>query len=167
MPPAESPSASPEPAPGIITRPALVASRRPRVTLALWGILLAVGVYAYVWALDREGFPPVNTPFVEIEADYFVDDVERVDDEIARPIFEAFADVEGVGQLQTFSRPNRMFAFVEFESDYVSSEGVALLRAAGQPDLPDGVTLEINPEEPTKFADLYDLIVTIAGSRSP
>lgn len=162
-PSATSPSDAAEPAPGLITRPALVASRRPRITLALWGVLLAVGVYAYVWALDREGFPPVSTPFVGIETDYFVDDIERVDAEIAGPVFDAFAEVEGVGQIRTFSRPNGMFAFVEFESGYVSSEGVELLQAAPQPDLPDGVVLEMNPEEPTKFADLYDLIVTIAG----
>ncbi len=152
-----------EPAPGLITRPALLASRRPRATLAVWGILIAVGVYAYVWALDREGFPPVSTPFVEIETDYFVDDVDRVDAEIARPLFEAFRDVEGVGQIQTFSRANRMFGFIEFGSDYVSSEGVALLEAAPPPDLPPGVELSFDPVEPTKFADVYDLIVTIAG----
>jgi len=144
-----------------------VASRRPRVTLALWGVLLAVGLYVFVWALDREGFPPVNTPFVEVETDYFVDDIERVDADIAQPLLDAYSDVEGIGRIQTFSRPNRLFAFIEFESDYTSDDGVALLLATDQLALPDGVVLEISPENPTKFADIYVLIVTVADPQGP
>lgn len=163
MPSAEPPPATLEPAPGIITRPALVASRRPRVTLGAWVVLLAVGIYAYAVALDREGFPPVQASFAQVEADYFVDDADRVDADIAQPVIAAFADVDGVDQIRTFTRANRMFAFVEFDSSFTSPEGKALLEAAPQPDLPDGVVLEIDPVDPTKFADTYDLIVTIAG----
>jgi len=149
--------------PGLITRPALAAAARPRWSLAVWGVVLALGVYAFVSALDREGFPPVNVPVVVVDATYFVDDPETVDRDIAQPFEAAYADVEGVEEVRTFSQANRFVGVVEFSDDFSSPEGVVALQAAALPQLPDVVELTFEAVEATKFGDTYDLIVSIAG----
>ena len=159
-------SVSGPPPPGrtrIFTRAALVASRRPRATLAIWGLLVLLGIYSFAGALDREGFPSVNIPIVVAEAPYFVDDPARVDEDIARPFTVAFADVEGVDQIRTFARPNGFVGVVEFEPGFSSRDGVAALAAAPGPARPAVVDRKIEPVDATQFADTYDVIVTIVG----
>ncbi|MEM7141983.1 MAG: efflux RND transporter permease subunit [Actinomycetota bacterium] len=160
MPAAKSPAAA---RPGVITRPALLAAGRPRWSLALWGLLLALGVFAYASALDREGFPPVNVPLVVAEAPYFVDDPATVDADIALPFVAAYDEIDGVDQIRTFSSANAFFGLVEFESSFSSADGLESLGVAALPDLPDGVELTFEPVDATKFADTYDIIVSIAG----
>ena len=155
---------SPPPArPRVITRSALFAAGRPRLSLAVWGALLALGIYAFTNALDREGFPPVDIPVAVAEATYFVDDPDTVDTDIAQPFHAAYADVEGVEQIRTFSQPNLFVGVVEFKDDFSSADGVAALSASPAPNLPDVVQLEFEPVDATKFADTYDLVVSIAG----
>ena len=149
--------------PKLITRPALAAAGRPRVTVIAWIVLLATGLYAFVVALDREGFPPVNVPIAIVSGIWFVDDDLRVDDELANPVFEAYGDVEGVESVSTFSRPDGFAAVFEFDTSYSSADGVAALQAAAPPALPDGVELTIDPVDATKFLNTYDLIVTVIG----
>ncbi|MDW3218099.1 MAG: efflux RND transporter permease subunit [Acidimicrobiales bacterium] len=161
MPAAEPPTSGPRP--GLITRPALLAAGRPRWSLALWGVLLAVGIYAYAGALAREGFPPVNVPIAIGEATYFVDDPEVVDRDVAVPFQEAYADLDGVAEIRTFAQNNFFFGVVEFESSFSSADGLDALLAAPPPDVPAIVDLTFEPVDFTKFADTYDLIVTIAG----
>jgi multidrug efflux pump subunit AcrB len=149
--------------PRLITRPALAAASKPRVTVLLWLILLATGVYAYTGALDREGFPPVNVPIALAEVTWFVDDETEVDAKVAVPVFEAYRDVDGVDSIQTFSRPDGFVAVFEFEPSFSSTDGLASLEAAPLPDLPPEVTLEFSPIDATKFLDTYDMVVTIVG----
>ncbi|MEO0494996.1 MAG: efflux RND transporter permease subunit [Actinomycetota bacterium] len=147
----------------LITRPALAAARRSRVTVVAWIILLATGLYAFVFALDREGFPPVNVPVAVVSANWFVDDELRVDEELATPVYEAFKDIEGVEGVSTFSRPDGFAAIFEFETSFASADGVAALSAATAPTLPEGVELAIDPVDATKFLNTYDLLVTVVG----
>lgn len=149
--------------PRLITRPALAAAGRPRLTVVVWLLLLATGLYAYAGGLDREGFPPVNVPIALIDATWFVDDAGRVDQLVAIPVEDRYRDVPGVTVISTYSRPNGFVAVVEFEPAFSSSGAVSALAAAPPPPLPDGVELGFEPVDATKFLDTYDLLVTIVG----
>ncbi|MGB1505591.1 MAG: hypothetical protein ACPHDT_08920, partial [Acidimicrobiales bacterium] len=63
-----SPDGTPADHPRLITRPALAAAGRPRLTVIVWLLLLATGIYAYSTGLAREGFPPVNLPIAVVNA---------------------------------------------------------------------------------------------------
>lgn len=149
--------------PRLITRPALLAAGRPRITVIAWLVLLATGLYAYVSGLDREGFPPVNVPIAVVSATYFADDASFVDEHLAVPVYEAYKDVEGVVSVSSFSRSDGFGSVFEFETTYSSADGVAALRAAAPPELPDGAELQIDPVDATKFLENYDLVVTVIG----
>ncbi len=149
--------------PRLITSAALAAAGRPRVTVIVWLLLLATGIYAYAGGLAREGFPPVNVPIAVVNATYFVDDETVVDQALAVPIYEAYRDVDGVESVSTVSRSDGFAAVFEFDTSFSAADGVAALTAAAPPSLPNGVELSIEAVEATKFLDTYDLIVTIIG----
>ena len=68
---------------------AVNAARYWQFTLALWIGLLAAGGYAYFDGLDREGFPAIDTPYALVNANYFADDPEVVDTDVAAPLSQS------------------------------------------------------------------------------
>ncbi|MEM9609327.1 MAG: efflux RND transporter permease subunit, partial [Actinomycetota bacterium] len=162
-------AAPPEPvrAPGggrgsFITGIAAAAARRWQRTLALLIVVVALGAYAFGPGLAREGFPPINTPIAVVSGQFFVDDAERLDEELARPLEAAFAEVEGVVETTTESRPNEMVVVVEFESDISSEDGTARIEALNVP-VPDESIVVYRSVNAAQFVGEYDLLVSIVG----
>ncbi|WP_420452339.1 efflux RND transporter permease subunit [Ilumatobacter sp.] len=146
----------------VITSLATAAASRWKATLAVWIAVLAVGVVAYAGGLAREGFPPVDLPIVVADGSYFVDDPEVVDADIAVPLQEAYAAVDGVVEVQTFARANGFTVVTEFDDGFTSPQGAELLDSVAI-DLPDESTLTVRPVEATKFLEVYDLLVAVSG----
>ena len=80
----------------LITKLAVAAASRWKVTMVIWGVVVAIGLVAYGGGLAREGFPPVNLPIVVVDGNYFVDDPDTVDSDGAIPLQNAYAEIEGV-----------------------------------------------------------------------
>ncbi len=146
----------------IITGVATTASRRWRVTLAVMALVVAAGVWAFTVGLDREGFPPVDTPISVVTGTYFVDDAERVDSEVAQPLAEAFRGVDDVIETTSRARPTSFVVTVEFGGGVDSEEGTARLRELDVP-VPDGAAVEYRPVNAAKFVGRYDVLVSIVG----
>ncbi|MFT5268100.1 MAG: multidrug efflux pump subunit AcrB, partial [Acidimicrobiales bacterium] len=85
-----------EPLRSLITSIATLATRRWQIALGFMVMLLIAGVSAYGFGLDREGFPPIDTPIAVVTGTYFVDDADTVDAEVTNPLARAFADVPDV-----------------------------------------------------------------------
>ena len=151
-----------EPRRSAITSIATSATRRWQITLGFMVILLIAGVSAYGFGLDREGFPPINTPIAIVTGTYFVDDADAVDAEVTVPLAEAFADVPDVIEVQTQARPSSFLVFVEFESSVDSSIGTERL-AALNIKLPPGAQADYRSVNAAKFIDSYDLLVSVVG----
>jgi len=147
-----------------ITMLATASARRWPVTLAVWVAVFAVGLTAYFGGLAREGFPPVNLPIAIVDGSYFVDDQEVVDEDIAVPLSEAFGAIEGVAEVQTFALANAFAVVVEFEDTFSSPEGAALLEAAlPSLGLPSEADVSVRSLDATKFLEVYDVLVSVAG----
>ena len=148
----------------VITKLATAAAANWKITMALWGVVVAIGLVAYGGGLAREGFPPVNLPIVVVDGTYFVDDPATVDADIAIPLQDAYARIDGVDEVQTFSLGNAFAVVVEFDDTFSSPQGAELLEAAN-PDigLPDEAAITVRPIDATKFIEVYDLLVTISG----
>ena len=147
-----------------ITMLATGASRRWPITLAVWVAVFAVGLTAYFGGLAREGFPPVNLPIAIVDGAYFVDDPETVDADIAVPLGEAFGNIDGVAEVQTFALGNAFAVVVEFEDTFSSPEGAALLEASiPSIDLPAEADISVRSLDATKFLEIYDVVVSVAG----
>lgn len=146
----------------VIATVATTASRRWRLTLALLLTVIAVGVFAFTTGLDRQGFPPINTPISIVTGVYFVDDAETVDADVAAPLEAAFADVEGVTNTSTQSLPSAFVIVVEFEDEISSEDGTARLIAADAP-VPDAAQVDYRPISAASFVGEYDLLVSVVG----
>ncbi len=152
------------PATSFITRIASFAVQRGRIVLGAWLAVAALGLTAYFGGLAREGFPPVNLPLAVVTGTYFVDDPELTDADIAIALTERYSEVEGVDTVQSFSQPNNFALVVQFEDDFSSEDGAALLSAAnGNELIPAEATLDVRALNPTKFVEEFDVIVAIRG----
>ena len=146
----------------VIASIAAGAARRWQATFAVMIVVLIAGVSAFGFGLDREGFPPINTPISVVSGTYFVDDAEVVDQEVIVPLEAAFSEVEGVISTESIALPSSYSVVVEFESDISSDVGTARLVALGL-EVPDGAEILYNPINAAKLVGQYDSLVSIVG----
>jgi multidrug efflux pump subunit AcrB len=146
----------------IIASIATGAARRWQVSFAALIVVLIAGVSAYGFGLDREGFPPINTPISVVSGTYFVDDAEQVDTEVVQVLESAFGEVEGVVSTEATALPNGFSVVVEFESDIDSDTGTVRLLELDVV-VPDGAEVTYNPLNAAKLVGQYDALVSVFG----
>ena len=138
------------------------AARRWQATFAAMIVVLIAGVSAFGFGLDREGFPPINTPISVVSGTYFVDSAKVVDQEVVVPLVAAFSAVEGVVSTESVALPSSYSVVVEFESDVSSDAGTERLVALNL-DVPPGAAILYNPVNAAKLVGQYDSLVSIVG----
>jgi multidrug efflux pump subunit AcrB len=155
-------SAPTRPRRSVITSIAILATTKWKATAALLGVVVIAGLSAFTFGLDREGFPPINTPISVVSGTWFVDDATIVDDQLVRPFKEQFEAVEGVVSVGSEARPSSFAIVVEFDSDIDSATGTALLADL---DLapPDGADVTYNAVNAAKLVGQYDVLVSVIG----
>ena len=132
---------------------------------ALVAVVVA-GLAAFGFGLDREGFPPVNTPISVVTGTWFVDDAERVDADVVAPLVEAFAGVADVEDVSSEARPGSFGITVQFDDTVSSEVGTQRLLDLGveiDPSIADSVAIDYRPIDAAKLAGRYDAIVSIVG----
>jgi multidrug efflux pump subunit AcrB len=150
----------------IITTIATAAARRWQITLAFLVVVVLAGGYAFGPGLDREGFPPVNTPLSVVTGTYFVDDPDRVDTDVTQPLSDAFSDVDGVISVESQARPSSFVVFVEFDDSLSSEEGTQRLVDAGVDlgdDVTSSLTIDYRSINAAKFVNNFDVLVSVVG----
>ncbi len=134
------------------------------ITLPLWVLLMGFGLLAYTNLLPREGFPAVEVPVSVVAGNYFVDDKEQVDADIARPVYEALAARPEVVGVNTNSRPNSYVVVAEFDEEYSSTFGAELIEAElAELDLPSDASYVIQVVDAARFLNRFDLLVGVYG----
>lgn len=140
-----------------------VFASRPRPSLLLWLVVLAFGVLSYLFLLPREGFPPVDVPISVGAGGYFVDDKDRVDEEVTVPLADAVLAIEGVESVQSFSRANSFTVLANLEGGVTSVEGAALIEEVAQGiSLPPEAQLFTQSIDASKFLEEgYDILIGV------
>ena len=146
----------------IITTIAVFFASRWRLTAAFLIVVLVAGLSAFGFGLNREGFPPINTPISVVSGTWFVDDAEVVDEQLVTPLAETFAQVDGVESIESQARSSSFVVVVEFEDDIGSDEGTAALLALDA-EVPEGADVLYNPVNAAKLVGQYDSLVSIVG----
>lgn len=146
----------------VITSIALFATTRWKVTAGLFVAVLIAGLSAFTFGLDREGFPPVNTPISIVSGTWFVDDAGVVDEDLVKPFKEQFDTVEGVVSVDSEARSSSFAIIVEFGSDIDSATGTARLVELGLV-APEGAEVTYNAVNAARLVGQYDVLVSIVG----
>lgn len=89
--------------------------KRPRKTALIWLLIGILGAASYTTLLKREGFPAIQTPFAVSQGAYLVNDAQRVDKEVAKPLSEFLLNQSDVESVQTQSFSNFFTATVSYE----------------------------------------------------
>lgn len=92
--------------------------KRPGKTAMLWILVTVFGLLSYTTFLKREGFPSIETPFAIAQGTYLVNDSEKVDQDVAKPLNDFLLKQDGVKSVQSQSGPEFFSVIVNY------SEGV-------------------------------------------
>lgn len=120
---------------------------KARTTLLLFILLASFGAVAYTTFMTREGFPDIAAPYSSVSGTYFVDDAEKVDQEITKPLSSTVQEVEGVKNVYAQSFQNAFSVQIEFEEKVDPEEGSLRVEQAvnNASILPDNANAEFSP----------------------
>ena len=148
--------------PGLLACFSLWLSRFSRLVLFLALLLLIGSGIVYSRLIDREGFPQIEFPINVISVNYFVDDLDRADTELAQPLSQALIGHPEVESLETTSQPNGLIAVVTFVEGFESDQGPALIRQQlAEVDWPDRATVDINVVQLASYLGRYDAVIAV------
>ncbi len=108
--------------------------RRPKLTAAIWFVIVAFGITSYTTLLRREGFPPINIPVAIVNGTYIVNDASKVDRELARPISDIALKQDGVSTIQAQSADNFVSIIIQYKEGTDGKQAVKKLQQAVQAD---------------------------------
>lgn len=131
--------------------------------LAIWLTILLAGAYIYTGVISREGFPPISFPISFISGTYFVDDAQRVDAEITKPISDAISGMESIAGVEAEANGNFFTVAVVFDESLTSAEGTKLVRDTieSSVQLPPQAQLNYSAIDPGSFLFEYDMLVQV------
>lgn len=127
-----------------LSRFSLFFFNRPKLSLAIWLVVVVFGIASYSTLLKREGFPSVNIPFTLVNGAYLVNDPSKVDEAIAKPLSEVILKDKQVKRVQTQSFGNFTTVIVEYKSGTNSATATPNLekRVRGAINLPDQAAIK-------------------------
>ncbi len=99
----------------LLTRLTMALFARPKTVAFAWLVILVFGIASYTTLLRREGFPSVNIPIAIVNGTYIVNDVSKVDAELAKPISQIALKQDGVSTVQAQSAANFVNVTVQFK----------------------------------------------------
>lgn len=88
---------------------------RSRVAALIWLVVTIFGVFSYTTLLKREGFPSINIPFSIVNGAYLVNNPEKVDTEVAKPISDELMKDERVSSVDSSSQGNFYTVIVQYK----------------------------------------------------
>jgi multidrug efflux pump subunit AcrB len=98
-----------------LTKLSLFFFRRPKLTALVWLGLLAFGILSYTTLLGRQGFPPVQAPLSIVTGGYLVDDAQKVDEQIDKPISEIALKQADVKSVTAAANANTFNILIEYK----------------------------------------------------
>ncbi len=118
-----------------------------KTTLAVWLVVMAAGVLSYTTLLRREGFPPFELSIATVTGTYFVNDAERVDREVGKPLTDLVRQQLDVKTVNTTAGANFFALEVEFKEGTNASSASRQLEIAttAAKVLPAGAQAEFKP----------------------
>lgn len=103
----------------LLPRFSLFIFNRSRTAAILWLCLTIFGVLCYTTFMKREGFPPINIPYSVIGGAYLVNNPEKVDKEVVKPISDIALKEGGdeVKSVQSHAQGTSYDVAIEYKED--------------------------------------------------
>jgi multidrug efflux pump subunit AcrB len=129
----------------LLPKLSLLIFDRPRMAAVIWLVLTVFGIVSYTTLLQREGFPSINIPFSIVTGTYFVNDPQKVDQQVAGPISNIVLKDSHVKSVQSGSRANFYNLAIQYKegTDANKVGGEIKQRIADAKILPPSATLKV------------------------
>ncbi len=101
---------------------------RTKFTAIIWVALLLFGALSYTTFLKREGFPSIQTPYAFAQGTYLVNDAQKVDNEVSKPLSEFLLKQDGVKLVQAQSFDNFYTVVISYDEGTNAEEKSTNLR---------------------------------------
>lgn len=87
---------------------------RPRLTILLWLLIFSFGIASYTTFLKREGFPQIVIPYSYVTGPYLVNNADKVDKQVAKPLSDIIGKDKDVKNVQTQASANFFNVVVQY-----------------------------------------------------
>ena len=104
--------------------------QHPRLTAAIWLILLGFGIFSYTTLLRREGFPNVVVPIAIVNGTYSTQDAAQLDNLVTQPIAQAARKQSSVSTVTTQTAGNFYSVAVQYKDGTDAKQATAQLKSA-------------------------------------
>src|SRR5688572_26663159 len=94
----------------LLPRVSLFFFKRPRFTFLLWALVVGFGIASYTTFMQREGFPAVQAPLSLVNGTYLVNDPQKIDEQISKPISEIALKQDSVKSVTTYANASTFTA---------------------------------------------------------
>ena len=138
--------------------------KRWRLALVIWLGLAAGSFYIYQRVIDKDGFPDLSPPIIQVSGNYFVGDQRLIDRTVSRPLQKILPQADDVAYVQTVSYPNGFSAVVGFEletDDQGNKKQIENLISRNRQLLPDGLEIKVELPQATRYLRKYDLLIAV------
>jgi multidrug efflux pump subunit AcrB len=135
-----------------------------RETTLLFALVLAVfGALSYTTLMQRQGFPGVDVPVSTVSGAYFAGNKQVVDRDVTKPASDALVKLPEVDSVAAQASDTFFMLIVQYKDGVSSQQGNALTQRTlqGKGVLPPAVQADYKPINATKFADEYDVLVSV------
>jgi len=136
-----------------------------RITLILFVAIIVIGYLSYSTFLKREGSPAVEIPIAIITTPYFANDMNKVDDEVTRPIETAISDLDIVEKVQSITNENFSNVVVSLTQGTNSEDGAKDLQTEidSKVTLPEGVEATVQTISAGAVDGSHDILLAISN----
>ena len=136
---------------------------RREITLLYFAVFIIFGLLSYTVFMQRQGFPAVDVPVSVVNGTYFVQDRTKVDTDIALPASRALVELPEVEQITSQTGDNFFVLIIQYQEGVTSKQGNALVEKTlkDKKIFPAAAQTEFKPINATKFANEYDLLISV------
>lgn len=153
-----------------VTRVSLFFYNKIKFSITFWLALFLFGFFSYTTFLQKQGFPPVDVPISVVQGVYFVNDKNKVDDSLVKPILRSLEGEPSIKSTRATTTDNAATIVVEYNEDTTSAVGSETVEkniAKIQPNLPAESKLLFRPIDATRFNNKYDILLSVSKQDAP
>ncbi|MDB5168944.1 MAG: hypothetical protein JWO41_300 [Candidatus Saccharibacteria bacterium] len=104
--------------------------QRPRLTAAIWIVLLGFGILSYTTLLRREGFPSITVPVAIIDGTYASDNPAELDSLVTQPIAKAALKQPDVNTVMTKTAGHFYSVVIQYKDGVDAKAATAKIKTA-------------------------------------
>ena len=141
---------------------------RAKTTATLWLALIVFGVLSYSVFMQRQGFPNVEVPISVSSGTYFVNDKEKVDADIVKPLSEVIMKQTEVKTITANASDNFFSIVIQYKDGTNVSKTQQQIKTAAETAgfLPINANLEYKAINATKIDNENDVLLSVHQTTS-